>query len=82
MKDRRPAANCDPYKVTARIMKTTGEYLEGTMDFLWPPYERKMKKEGYSKAAVDAFKYNFGVLVSGVSTMIGESALDPVETLT
>lgn len=28
MEDRRPAANCDPYKVTARMMKTTGECLE------------------------------------------------------
>merc|ERR1712241_334692 len=27
MEDRRPAANCDPYRVTARIMKTTGACL-------------------------------------------------------
>jgi glutamine synthetase len=27
MEDRRPAANCDPYKVTARMMLTTGECL-------------------------------------------------------
>mmetsp|Transcript_91628 Transcript_91628/g.231178 ORF Transcript_91628/g.231178 Transcript_91628/m.231178 type:complete len:442 (-) Transcript_91628:147-1472(-) len=27
MEDRRPAANCDPYRVTCRIMKTTGECL-------------------------------------------------------
>merc|ERR1712167_477418 len=27
MEDRRPAANCDPYKVTARMMQTTGECL-------------------------------------------------------
>merc|ERR1740138_1978976 len=27
MEDRRPAANCDPYKVTGRIMQTTGECL-------------------------------------------------------
>jgi glutamine synthetase len=27
MEDRRPAANCDAYRVTARIMKTTGEFL-------------------------------------------------------
>ena len=74
--------NCDPYKVTGRITKTTGECLEGTMDMLWPAYERKMKKEGLNKAAIDAFKYNFGVLVSGEDTMIGESALDPVESLT
>jgi glutamine synthetase len=28
MEDRRPAANCDPYKVCARMMLTTGEALE------------------------------------------------------
>merc|ERR1719277_2748431 len=29
MEDRRPAANCDPYRVTCRMMKTTGECLVG-----------------------------------------------------
>jgi len=28
MEDRRPGANCDPYRVTARMMKTTGECME------------------------------------------------------
>merc|ERR1719169_112242 len=28
MEDRRPGANCDPYRVTARMMKTTGECLK------------------------------------------------------
>jgi len=28
MEDRRPAANCDPYVVSARILRTTGECLE------------------------------------------------------
>jgi len=28
LEDRRPAANCDPYRVATRIMKTTGETLE------------------------------------------------------
>merc|ERR1712050_232150 len=28
MEDRRPAANCDAYRVAARIMKTTGECME------------------------------------------------------
>jgi len=27
MEDRRPAANCDPYRVAARVMKTTGDCL-------------------------------------------------------
>merc|ERR1712046_462266 len=27
MEDRRPAANCDPYRVAARILQTTGECL-------------------------------------------------------
>jgi len=29
MEDRRPAANCDAYRVAARVMKTAGECLEG-----------------------------------------------------
>mmetsp|Transcript_57947 Transcript_57947/g.137939 ORF Transcript_57947/g.137939 Transcript_57947/m.137939 type:complete len:488 (-) Transcript_57947:181-1644(-) len=51
---------------------------------LWPKYEAKMKaggKESESSAAISAFKYNFKVLSSGASTMIPESALDPVPTL-
>jgi UDP-N-acetylglucosamine pyrophosphorylase len=53
-------------------------------DALWPKYEDKMQKggpESSSKAAIDAFKYNFGVLTSGASTMMGEDALDPVKGL-
>merc|ERR1719376_1643799 len=30
MEDRRPAANCDPYKVTSRMLQTTGECLENS----------------------------------------------------
>jgi glutamine synthetase len=29
LEDRRPAANCDPYKVTARMMQTTGDCITG-----------------------------------------------------
>lgn len=29
MEDRRPGANCDPYKVTKKMMQTTGEALDG-----------------------------------------------------
>ena len=53
-------------------------------DKLWPEYEKKMKaggKESSSEAAISAFKHNFSVLMSGASTMIPESALDPVKTL-
>merc|ERR1712151_533012 len=33
MEDRRPAANCDPYKVTRRMMETTGDCICGkTLD--------------------------------------------------
>lgn len=28
MEDRRPGANCDPYRVTCKMMKTTGEFLK------------------------------------------------------
>lgn len=51
------------------------------MDTLWPQYEEKMKAEGLNDAAIAAFKYNLGVLVSGVSTMIPDSTIDPVDSL-
>jgi len=47
----------------------------------WPAFESKMKAEGLNDAAVAAFKYNLGVLLSGVSTMIPESDIGPVESL-
>eukprot|EP00450_Noctiluca_scintillans_P032720 CAMPEP_0194549948 /NCGR_PEP_ID=MMETSP0253-20130528/95463_1 /TAXON_ID=2966 /ORGANISM="Noctiluca scintillans" /LENGTH=906 /DNA_ID=CAMNT_0039397383 /DNA_START=101 /DNA_END=2821 /DNA_ORIENTATION=+ len=40
-----------------------------------------MKAEGLNDAAIAAFKYTFGVLVSGESTMIPESAIGKVESL-
>eukprot|EP00933_Yihiella_yeosuensis_P013557 TRINITY_DN12502_c1_g4_i1.p1 TRINITY_DN12502_c1_g4~~TRINITY_DN12502_c1_g4_i1.p1 ORF type:complete len:922 (+),score=248.09 TRINITY_DN12502_c1_g4_i1:78-2843(+) len=52
-----------------------------SMDKLWPEYEAKMKKEGLNDAAIAAFKYTFGVLVSGASTMIPESSIGPVASL-
>jgi len=57
---------------------------EDAFDKLWPAYEKKMKeggKESSSDAAINAFKYNLKVLTSGASTMIPESALDPVKPL-
>jgi len=48
---------------------------------LFPLYEEKMRKEGCTQAAIDSFKSNFGVLCSGASTMVPESALDAVESV-
>mmetsp|Transcript_10165 Transcript_10165/g.34547 ORF Transcript_10165/g.34547 Transcript_10165/m.34547 type:complete len:473 (-) Transcript_10165:375-1793(-) len=47
----------------------------------WPAFEEKMKAEGLNESAIAAFKYNYGVLVSGASTMIPESSIAPVESL-
>ena len=44
-------------------------------------YEVKMRREGCSPTAIAAFKYNYGVLVSGANLMIGESAIAPVQSL-
>ncbi|CAE8706685.1 unnamed protein product, partial [Polarella glacialis] len=52
-----------------------------SMDTLWPAYQEKMEKEGCNAAAIAAFKYNYGVLVSGADVMIPETRLDPVESL-
>eukprot|EP00929_Paragymnodinium_shiwhaense_P086943 TRINITY_DN4729_c0_g1_i2.p1 TRINITY_DN4729_c0_g1~~TRINITY_DN4729_c0_g1_i2.p1 ORF type:complete len:526 (-),score=197.89 TRINITY_DN4729_c0_g1_i2:427-2004(-) len=55
----------------------------GGKDFetLWPMYDEKMKKDGCNDAAIAAFKYTFGVLCSGKSTMIPEADLDAVAEL-
>merc|ERR1719272_2234583 len=42
---------------------------------------KKGGKESESDAAINAFKYNYKVLASGASTMMPESALDPVAEL-
>jgi len=55
--------------------------MAASFDTLWPQYEEKMKKDGCNDAAINAFKYNFGVLCSGASTMMPESSLDPVAKL-
>jgi UDP-N-acetylglucosamine pyrophosphorylase len=52
-----------------------------SMDTLWPAYESKMKADGCNDAAIAAFKYNFGVLASGASTMIPESSIASPEKL-
>ncbi|CAJ1363799.1 unnamed protein product [Effrenium voratum] len=60
------------------IVKTAGP---SKMVDVWPLYEAKMEKEGCNKAAIDAFKYTFGVLASGKDVMLPETKLDPVESL-
>merc|ERR1712014_156413 len=45
---------------------------------LWPAFKTKMTAEGCNDAAIAAFKYNYGVLVSGADVMIPETKLDPV----
>eukprot|EP00927_Polykrikos_kofoidii_P019484 TRINITY_DN1910_c0_g1_i5.p1 TRINITY_DN1910_c0_g1~~TRINITY_DN1910_c0_g1_i5.p1 ORF type:complete len:483 (-),score=99.80 TRINITY_DN1910_c0_g1_i5:58-1506(-) len=57
------------------------ESQEDMMLRLWPSYETKMKKDGCNDAAIAAFKYTFGVLCSGKSTMIPESDLEAVSSL-
>jgi UDP-N-acetylglucosamine pyrophosphorylase len=65
------------------LLKSLEDSTAGGKDFasLWPTYEEKMKKDGCNDAAVAAFKYTFGVLCSGKSTMIPESSLDKVDAL-
>ena len=47
----------------------------------WPAYESKMKAEGLSDAAINAFKYNFEKLTSGESLFIPESSITAVDSL-
>lgn len=51
------------------------------MDQHWPKFEEKMKAEGLNDTAIAAFKYNYGVLTSGASTMLPESSIAPVDSL-
>jgi UDP-N-acetylglucosamine pyrophosphorylase len=88
------AATADDLKVALKDVPADGlkklaAALEGAggaaggKDFAtsWPAYEEKMKKDGCNEAAINAFKYTFGVLCSGKSTMIPESDLDKVDEL-
>jgi phosphoglucomutase len=47
----------------------------------WAAFETKMRAEGLNDSAIAAFKANYGVLVSGASTMVSESMIAPVESL-
>jgi len=67
----------------SKLLQSLSAGVNG-FDKLWPAYEAKMKAggaESSSDAAINAFKYNLRVLVSGVSTMMPESTLDPVQPL-
>jgi len=59
------------------------EQIEAAKPFhpMWPAYEEKMKAEGLSTAAIDAFKYNFKKLTSGDSLFLGEAEISPVAEL-
>eukprot|EP00435_Cladocopium_sp_Y103_P008565 s4848_g2.t1 len=48
---------------------------------VWPAYASKMEKEGCNQAAIDAFKYNFGVLASGLSTLPAAGGIQYFATL-
>ncbi|CAE7430164.1 UGP1 [Symbiodinium sp. CCMP2592] len=76
--------------------KSKSEVGPSKMVDTWPKYEEKMKKVGeeliagqqieilkedLNESAIAAFKYNYGVLVSGADVMIPESKLDPVDKL-
>ena len=47
----------------------------------WPLFEEKMKKEGCSDAAINAFKHNYFKLASGADLMISEGSISPVKAL-
>jgi hypothetical protein len=47
----------------------------------WPAFEAKMRKEGLSQAAIDAFKHNYQQLVQGVTGMVRGCSRDVPETL-
>jgi len=68
-------------RVVETIRTTVHTQAVAAMDDLWPIYATKMKAEGLDNTAIAAFKYSFGMLVSGLSTMIPESSIGPVDKL-
>merc|ERR550532_590956 len=59
-----------------------GAERRGRAAKLWPAFEEKLKAEGLSEAAVAAFRRNFFVLASGASTLIPESSITPLKSIT
>eukprot|EP00889_Picochlorum_renovo_P006599 jgi/Picre1/33629/NNA_001109.t1 len=51
------------------------------MEETWPLFEKKMKSAHLSSAAIDAFKHNYSQLVAGVTGLVAEDTIDPVESL-
>lgn len=47
----------------------------------WELFEKKMKAAGLSTVAIDSFKHNYEQLVAGVTGLVPESSIDPVESL-
>ena len=46
----------------------------GKSDGDFGPFEEKMRKEGLSDAAIDAFRHNYEQLVAGVTGLVGVSS--------
>ena len=47
----------------------------------WQEFETKMRAKGLDQIAINAFKHNFEQLVAGVTGLVPESDIDPVENL-
>lgn len=48
---------------------------------LWPKFEKKMRGDNMSDAAIAAFQRNYDALVSGASTTLAEADINAVDTL-
>lgn len=45
------------------------------------PFEEKMRKEGLSEAAIDAFRHNYEQLVAGVTGLVAEDEIEAISEL-
>jgi UTP--glucose-1-phosphate uridylyltransferase/phosphoglucomutase len=45
------------------------------------PFEEKMRAEGLSDAAIDAFRHNYEQLVAGVTGLVGEDTIEAIDDL-
>eukprot|EP00928_Gymnodinium_smaydae_P060198 TRINITY_DN4379_c0_g1_i1.p1 TRINITY_DN4379_c0_g1~~TRINITY_DN4379_c0_g1_i1.p1 ORF type:complete len:500 (-),score=161.94 TRINITY_DN4379_c0_g1_i1:177-1676(-) len=77
-------ASAEAKKAFPKMADEDVEKFTKKFEELWQAYEDKMKAggpESSSDAAIQAFKYNFAVLVSEIDTMMPEDTLEGVDSL-
>jgi UDP-N-acetylglucosamine pyrophosphorylase len=64
--------HASPIATAASMGKAEGDF---------GPFEEKMRKEGLSDAAIDAFRHNYEQLIAGVTGLVGEDTIEAIDEL-